>query len=265
MLNNTTKPLADSNTTTDVFRDAYDTPQHSLRAVFWDMDGTLIDSEPYWHDSEIRLAQDNGGEWNESLAWEYSGSSLADVAQAMIAHGTQLSVQEIADGMVDYVAQCEQRRVPWVPGVFDTLRLLKHAGIPSILVSNSPRRLVDNVVAHAPEGAFIGYICGDDGYATKPSPEPYLAAGSMVGIRGNDDDFALEMAHCIAFEDSTAGLASAVASGATTVAQCAFSNANVSGGAHFASIDGYDMVTVPYLEDLIRRRIARDFPENRNR
>lgn len=50
--------------------------KHVLRAVFWDMDGTLIDSEPYWHESEFYLIKKYGGYWDEDLAWECSGGSL---------------------------------------------------------------------------------------------------------------------------------------------------------------------------------------------
>ena len=38
-----------------------------LKAVFWDMDGTLIDSEPYWHAGEMQIAHENGGVWNDEL------------------------------------------------------------------------------------------------------------------------------------------------------------------------------------------------------
>jgi Predicted phosphatase/phosphohexomutase len=44
-----------------------------LKAVFWDMDGTLIDSEPYWHEGELKIAADHGGYWDEDLAWQGSG------------------------------------------------------------------------------------------------------------------------------------------------------------------------------------------------
>lgn len=222
--------------------------EHVLRAVLWDLDGTLIDSEPYWHESEITLAQANGGDWNEDLAWQYSGGSLQEVARAMIERGTKLSVQQIADGMVDYVAAREKECVPWVPGVHAALDRLAQAGIPSVLVSNSPRRLVENVIANAPEGTFVGYICGDDGHKPKPSPEAYLSAGAMLKVDN--------MATCVAFEDSWAGLTSAADSGATTIAQTAFSNLDVSDGPQFTSIHGYEQVTAAFLEDIVRRRLA---------
>ncbi|RFT35644.1 HAD family hydrolase, partial [Bifidobacteriaceae bacterium NR015] len=142
--------------------------KHVLRAVFWDMDGTLIDSEPYWHESEFYLVKKYGGYWDEDLAWECSGGSLKTVADKMIPSGTKLTVEEIGKGMVDYVAAREAESVPWVPGVLDVLKSLTDAGIPSILVSNSPRCLVENIVNHAPEGAFAGYVCGDDGFKPKP-------------------------------------------------------------------------------------------------
>lgn len=229
---------------------AQNTTNHKLSAVFWDMDGTLIDSEPYWHDAEIQIAKEHGGEWNEELAWQYSGGSLKDVAEAMIARGTKMGVEEIGNAMVDYVAQKEQIEVPWVPDVLNLLQKLADAGIPSILVSNSPRRLVENIVNHAPKGAFAGYICGDDGYATKPSSEPYLAAGKLLGISAQN------MKYCIAIEDSFAGLKSAAASGATTLAQTAYSNLDVSNGPQFVDIHGYEDVTPQTLERYIIARIA---------
>lgn len=47
-----------------------------LKAVFWDMDGTLIDSEPYWHEGELKIAADHGGYWDEDLAWQGSGTPV---------------------------------------------------------------------------------------------------------------------------------------------------------------------------------------------
>lgn len=83
-----------------------------LKAVFWDMDGTLIDSEPYWHEGELKIAAEHGGYWDEDLAWQGSGTPVPDVARRMVEHGCQLSIEEIGKGMIDYVAQKEFERIP---------------------------------------------------------------------------------------------------------------------------------------------------------
>lgn len=231
--------------------------KHVLRAVFWDMDGTLIDSEPYWHESEFYLVKKYGGYWDEDLAWECSGGSLETVANRMIPSGTKLTVEEIGKGMVDYVAAREAESVPWIPGVLDVLKSLTKAGIPSILVSNSPRCLVENIVKHAPDGAFVGYVCGDDGFAPKPSAEPYLAAGRMVGVHGTDEEIAEQMAHCIAIEDSLAGLTAAVNSGATVIAQTGFSRADIAESKHHAELNGYEGATAESLENLVLKTLRK--------
>lgn len=56
----------------------------ALTAVLWDMDGTLIDSEPYWHESELIIARDAGGDWDKEMAWQCSGTPVPEVARKMI-------------------------------------------------------------------------------------------------------------------------------------------------------------------------------------
>ena len=98
-----------------------------IKAVFWDMDCTLIDSEPYWHEGELNIAADHGGYWDEDLAWQGSGTPVPDVARRMVEHGCKLSIEEIGKGMIDYVAQKEFERIPWIDGVEDVLLSLKEA------------------------------------------------------------------------------------------------------------------------------------------
>ena len=213
-----------------------------LKAVFWDMDGTLIDSEPYWHEGELKIAADHGGYWDEDLAWQGSGTPVPDVARRMVEHGCKLSIEEIGKGMIDYVAQKEFERIPWIDGVEDVLLSLKEAGVPSMLVTTSPRHLAENLIAQAPDGTFAGYVCGDDDVEKKPSPAPYLAAGRKLGIAPED------MKYCIAVEDSMSGLRSAAASGATTLGQTGFMRIDNSNGPQFASINGYDGITAATLD-----------------
>ena len=223
------------------------------RAVFWDMDGTLIDSEPYWREAELKIAAENGGYWTEELGWKGSGTLVSSVAAHMIEHGTKLSVEELTQRLIDYVAQREQERMPWIPGVCEVLSALAQAGVPSILVTSSPRHMAGAVVAQAPEGAFRDCISGSDDLPKKPDPAPYLAAARLLGITGDTSD---EIRECVALEDSSSGLQSAVASGATTIALSGFNRLHPVDGPQFTTIENYDGVTPEFLGDVVRRRLA---------
>ena len=219
-------------------------------AVFWDMDGTLIDSEPYWHQAELDLAHEHGGDWNADMGWQVSGKPLPTVARLMRERGLDLPENQIPDLLIDGVIAMEERHMPWIEGVRTILTDLVEAGIPSILVTTSPRRMAQAVVAKAPEGAFADYACGDDGLAQKPDPAPYLHAASLVGINSPD-----LMTSCLAFEDTLTGITSAVASGATTVAYTGTNPVDTSSGPQFASINSYVGVTLDDLFSLVSRRL----------
>ena len=221
-------------------------------AVFWDMDGTLIDSEPYWHQAEVDLAHEHGGDWNADMGWQVSGKPLPTVARLMRKRGLDLPEDQIPDLLIDGVIAMEERHMPWIEGVRTILTDLVGAGIPSILVTTSPRRMAQAVVAKAPEGAFADYVCGDDGLAQKPDPAPYLHAASLVGINSPD-----LMASCLAFEDTLTGITSAVASGATTVAYTGTNPVDTSSGPQFASMKSYVGVTLDDLSALIAKRLGR--------
>ena len=220
-------------------------------AVFWDMDGTLIDSEPYWHQAELDLAHEHGGDWNADMGWQVSGKPLPTVARLMRERGLDLPEDQIPDLLIDGVIAMEERHMPWIEGVHTILTDLVGAGIPSILVTTSPRRMAQAVVAKAPEGAFADYVCGDDGLAQKPDPAPYLHAASLVGINSPD-----LMTSCLAFEDTLTGITSAVASGVTTVAYTGTNPVDTSSGPQFASIDSYVGVTLDDLSALIAKRLG---------
>lgn len=222
----------------------------TLAAVLWDMDGTLIDSEPYWHEAEFALAREHGGYWDERLAGEGSGTPVDDVARHMIEHGVSLDVDVIVDALKRDVARREREHMPWIPGVERVLRSLIAAAIPSVLVTTSPRGMAQYLIEQAPAGAFAGYICGDDEMAHKPDPAPYLAAGRLVGVAP------AMMAACVAVEDSITGLTSAAASGATTIAQEGFTPRPSSRGPQWATITGYQGVDARLFDDYVRSRLA---------
>ncbi len=85
-------------------------------AVFWDMDGTLVDTEPYWLTAETRLVESYGGVWSEADGLQLVGSSLERSAIILQSRGVALEVDEIVDLLTDRVLEQIEVAVPWRPG-----------------------------------------------------------------------------------------------------------------------------------------------------
>jgi HAD superfamily hydrolase (TIGR01509 family) len=175
-------------------------------AVLWDMDGTLIDSEPYWMESEGALAASYGGVWTEADAHEMIGKSLYD-SSAMLRDKfgiEDLSVQGVIDRMTDEVIANLKRKLPFRPGALELLVELKRRGIKTALVTMSMRTMAETVVDQIGFQAFDVIVAGDEVSHGKPHPEPYLKAAELLGV---------DIRQCIAFEDSLSGLTSAESAG----------------------------------------------------
>ena len=179
-------------------------------AVLWDMDGTLVDTEPYWIQAEHAVVAAHGGVWSDEYAHQLVGNALEVSAQLIIDRsGIGLTVPEIIGALLEHVIAEVERRVPWRPGARELLLELGELGVPSVLVTMSWRALADMVVAQLPHDAFHALVTGDEVSRGKPHPEPYLAAARLLG---------LDPADCIAIEDSPAGVRSAAAAGVPTIA-----------------------------------------------
>jgi HAD superfamily hydrolase (TIGR01509 family) len=176
------------------------------KAVLWDMDGTLVDSEPYWLLSETALAEDYGKVWTQEHGHELIGKSLYD-SSAILKDRLDiqdLSTQQIIDRLTDSVISKLQHSLPWRPGALELLMELKQAGVKTALVTMSMRRMALAVIEAIPFQAFDVVVAGDDVTFGKPHPEPYQKAAALLGF---------EPAECLAIEDSVTGLRSAEAAG----------------------------------------------------
>lgn len=181
----------------------------ALAAVLWDMDGTLIDSEPLWLRAEHEMLERYGIEMSADLHVRLIGSGLTAAAEFFQQLGVPLGVDEILAEWVEYVgAGLTAEGVDWRPGARQLLASLADAGIPCALVTMSLRPLADRVVSLLPEGTFSAIIAGDDVEYEKPHPDPYLRGAAALGV---------PIERCLALEDSPTGLRSAAASGAVAV------------------------------------------------
>lgn len=179
-------------------------------AVLWDMDGTLIDTEPYWINAEHELVAEHGGVWSDDFAHQLVGNPLEVSAQVIIEHsGIDLTVPEVIEALLGRVIRQVRESAPWRPGALELLTELGTLGVPSVLVTMSWRSLADTVVGQLPEGTFRAMVTGDEVSHGKPHPEPYLAAARFLEV---------DPAHCVALEDSPTGVRSATAAGVPTVA-----------------------------------------------
>lgn len=176
-----------------------------LKAVLWDMDGTLIDSEPLWQAEEQVLMDRAGLDWDDETAASYIGQALPVTASGMIEHGLDLPLEAVLDALIDNTAARLRRDLPWQPGA---LRLLTGlAPLRSALVTMSHRRVAQALIDGGPH-FFDAVVTGDGVSRSKPDPEPYLTAAAELGVTP---------AQCIAFEDSIPGAASATSAGVVTI------------------------------------------------
>ena len=178
-------------------------------AVLWDMDGTLIDTEPYWIRCEHELVAAYGGRWTDEDATSIVGFDLLDAAEVIRSRGgVPLRPHDIVDKLSDAVTALLRERVPWRPGGRELLAALKLRNVPCALVTMSWSDLTDVVVRQLPPGTFQTVITGDMVMNGKPHPEPYRRAAEELGV----DPLA-----CVAIEDSPPGIASAEAAGCVVV------------------------------------------------
>ena len=174
-------------------------------AVLFDMDGTLIDSEPYWMASEQALAAEHQGTWTHEDGLDIVGMSLDKSSQVLKDRANiPLETHEIVDRLTNDVQSQLARVIPWRPGAKELLLDLRRHKVKTALVTMALHRMAQQVVDAIPFDAFDVIVAGDDVSRGKPHPEAYEKAAALLGFAPKN---------CIAFEDSVTGLASAEAAG----------------------------------------------------
>jgi HAD superfamily hydrolase (TIGR01509 family) len=214
-----------------------------LRAVLFDLDGTLIDSEPVWAAAMRALAATRGERVPDDLLLRISG---LDARQAMLLVHEELgwpagAVEEDLAFVQGRVGAALRRGPRWLPGARDLVAAARRVpGLATGLVTATYRPLVDLVLADLGTAAFDVVVCGNEGDRPKPDPMPYLSAVRRLGVPAGG---------CVAIEDSVRGVASARAAGCA-VLQVSPHAAAPGAHAYAPTLHGIDVATLAGLLEL---------------
>jgi HAD superfamily hydrolase (TIGR01509 family) len=176
-----------------------------FRAVAWDIDGTLIDSEPLHERALAAASAALGADLSDLEPDAFRGVHAIDIWEALkprFPAGSSFKtwIAAIEDYYVAHAGELEP-----IPGALEAIRKLAERGIAQACVSNSGRTIVDANIEALGIGTIIAFSLSlDDVSSGKPDPEPYREAAHR---------FALPAAAVVAVEDSGAGARSARAAG----------------------------------------------------
>ena len=185
-------------------------PSNFYSAVFFDMDGLLVDSEPLWLESETEMMAEFGYQWLESDQAACLGGPLDRVGNYMSGLiGGKRDGHSLMLEIIERMVLKFKGELPFMPGAVELISDLRANGIELTLVSASPRSLVDAALSNFAESPFARSISSNDVKISKPDPEGYLLAASSGGH---------DISNCLVLEDSLTGVTAAKASGAWVLA-----------------------------------------------
>jgi HAD superfamily hydrolase (TIGR01509 family) len=171
-----------------------------MDAVLLDLDGTLVDTEPYWVESQRLLVERFSVAWTADDERALIGHSMSYAADKLISSGVNLTRDEVIEFRLAHVISRLEQHIPWQPGAQKLLQELRERDVPCALVTMSPRTMASAVISALPAGQFDATVTGSDCVHGKPHPEPYLQAMSLLGTSPEG---------AIAVEDSNPGVQSA--------------------------------------------------------
>ena len=181
-----------------------------IRAIVFDLDGVLIDSEQVWNDVREELARERGGRWSERAQRDMMGMSSPEWSRYM--HdvvGVEGSPAEINDAVVARMLDRFAGSPPWLSGAIDAVRRLSEHW-PLGLASSSNRELIDAVLAAGGIAElFDATVSSEEVARGKPAPDVYLETAHRLRVDPLD---------CTAIEDSQNGILSAKAAGMRCIA-----------------------------------------------
>ena len=180
-----------------------------MSAILFDMDGTLIDSEPLWLKAEIEVMAEVGCHWDEQDQINCLGGPAERTERYMQERSNNIKpygyfINRLHEVMKERITN----ELDLIPNALELLKECKKAGIKIALVTASSRDLMTIVLKRFPQGTFDVVVSGDDVEKSKPDPAPYLLAAKQLSV---------DISKCVVIEDSLTGVESGLASGAQVI------------------------------------------------
>lgn len=214
----------------------------SVRALLFDLDGTLTDSDRYHFEAFAAVAQRHGVEIDEPTFLKYvSGQTNETIGRTLFPHVDPALFRTIADEKEALFRRMIVGRLTPIDGLFELLALARRRGWSLAVVSNAPRaNIVDMLAALRLDDVFAEIVVGSELPLGKPDPLPYLTALARLGA---------EAGRSAAFEDAPPGLRAAHAAGLATVGLTTTLSATeaIAAGADLAIADYRAHELAPFL------------------
>ena len=180
-----------------------------MSAILFDMDGTLIDSEPLWLQAEIEVMAAVGCKWDAQDQINCLGGPLERTEKYMQERSNLIKPYGyFGEQLFSVMEEKLTNNLELIPNALELLEQCKNANIKVALVTASSRRLMQAALKWFPEATFLAAVSRDDVEVTKPDPAPYLLAAKLMGV---------DIKNCLVFEDSITGAQSGLRSGAQVI------------------------------------------------
>ena len=180
-----------------------------FKAIIFDMDGLLVDSEPVWNEVEVGLAESCGYVYSQEIRESGVGMRIDEFAAILQRHYPKLgsTPAEIEAAITQGMLRQPADKIRARPGAGKLVRYVADLGIPRAIASSSPQVIIEHFVTLLGWGDMIPHRYSAETLARgKPAPDIYLHAADQLGFAPED---------CLALEDSRLGTIAALRAGMT--------------------------------------------------
>ena len=180
-----------------------------MSAILFDMDGTLIDSEPLWLEAEIEIMEELGCNWDQQDQINCLGGPIDKTENYMQERSNNIKpFGYFTEKLDDVMEKKLSTKLNLIPNALEIINDCKRSELKIALVTASSGRLMSAVLKRFPVGIFDTTVSYDDVKRSKPDPEPYLLASKTLGV---------DITNCVVIEDSLTGVQSGLSAGAQVI------------------------------------------------